>query len=250
MNTRRFAQDVSPPKWLIQKPFAHRGLWNDQFPECSLGAFENSLVHGYPIELDVHVTADGEVVVFHDDELQRMTGVDGSINALNYSEIGGLRLKNSKYHIPLLQEVTNLVRGRVALQIEIKSEITLSEKCCRAVWQVMQHYRGAWVMMSFNPQDLVLFQERAPEILRALLVSPNAAPSIQNNDIRKFEALLKMAKPYAVGFDLWHLVPGELLLKARQKKLVCLGWVVQNKAMQGLAETYLDNFTFENFLPE
>ena len=60
---------------LVFTDFAHRGLWNETLPENSMGAFENAVAHGYGIELDVHLSSDGKVMVFHDDTLTRMCGV-------------------------------------------------------------------------------------------------------------------------------------------------------------------------------
>ena len=68
--------------WLVERCIAHRGLHNDEFPENSLGAFQNAVDNGYPVELDVHIIADGTLVVFHDNSLSRVTGKDGYIKNL------------------------------------------------------------------------------------------------------------------------------------------------------------------------
>ena len=59
--------------------FAHRGLWDENAPENSLAAFEKAAEAGFGIELDVQLSADGEVMVFHDENLARMTGCDASL---------------------------------------------------------------------------------------------------------------------------------------------------------------------------
>ena len=61
------------------KPIAHRGLHGGDIPENSMPAFERAVDNGYNIELDVHITIDGVVVVFHDDTLTRVCGVDKKI---------------------------------------------------------------------------------------------------------------------------------------------------------------------------
>ena len=67
---------LNSSSWLLTRPIAHRGLWNDEIPENSLLAYENAIKHGYPIEIDVHKSKDGVLFVFHDDNLKRLTGDD------------------------------------------------------------------------------------------------------------------------------------------------------------------------------
>ena len=59
-------------QWLFDRPIAHRGLHDEQYPENSMPAYEQAIAHDFNIEIDVHVSKDGEVVVFHDDNLKRV----------------------------------------------------------------------------------------------------------------------------------------------------------------------------------
>ena len=68
--------------WLVEKYIAHRGLHDEESPENSLSAFEKAIQKGYVIELDIQQIADGNVVVFHDTSLSRMTGQDGYLKNL------------------------------------------------------------------------------------------------------------------------------------------------------------------------
>ena len=62
---------------------AHRGLYDKlDVPENSMKAFENAILKGYAIELDVNMTLDGYLVVFHDESLKRMTGIKNNITNL------------------------------------------------------------------------------------------------------------------------------------------------------------------------
>ena len=71
--------------WVIKNPIAHRGLHNFELPENSLPAFENSVAHGFAIELDIRLTDDQKIIVFHDEKLSRMTDRDGYVSNLNSS---------------------------------------------------------------------------------------------------------------------------------------------------------------------
>ncbi len=74
-------------------PIAHRGLWTpDGAPENSLAAFQAACAAGYGIELDVQLTADGEAMVFHDDNLERMTGAEARLRDRTAADLRELRL--------------------------------------------------------------------------------------------------------------------------------------------------------------
>jgi glycerophosphoryl diester phosphodiesterase len=101
------------------KKFAHRGLWDQASPENSLAAFQKAVDAGYGIEFDIHKTSDGHVVVFHDDTLTRMCGVDGKIEQMTLAQLRELRLKGTDQQIPTLEELLCLVDGRVPLLVEL-----------------------------------------------------------------------------------------------------------------------------------
>lgn len=83
--------------------FAHRGLHSieDGIPENSLAAFRAARENGFGIELDLQLTCDGQVVVFHDHDLNRMCGADVTVDELTYDELKKYRLAGTNEHIPL-----------------------------------------------------------------------------------------------------------------------------------------------------
>src|SRR4051812_45971454 len=109
--------------WLARTPIAHRGLHaaREGRPENSIGAFAHSCALGFPAELDVRLTRDGEVVVFHDRTLKRLTGAAGRVEDRDAAELRALRLLGTRERLPLLREVLELVAGRVPLLIELKA---------------------------------------------------------------------------------------------------------------------------------
>lgn len=159
-------RDISP---LMGVDYAHRGLWNaeENRPENSLAAFRAALEKGYGIELDVHRTKDGRLVVHHDDSLQRMTGVDRLIAQSTFEEVRACRLPNGE-PIPTYDEVLDLVAGRAPMIVEIKVEGN-AEAVCRAVYERMQRYPGPWCMESFYPGAVQWFRKNAPEVIRGQL---------------------------------------------------------------------------------
>ncbi len=129
---------------------AHRGLWNDIYPENSLGAFENAIKKNIAIELDIQLTKDNKLIVFHDSSLYRLTGVNKKIKDISLQEAKKLFLNNTAYQIPTLEEVLDLVQGKVLLDIEIK-HYNKSFKTVKMAKKMLKNYNGKYIIKSFNP---------------------------------------------------------------------------------------------------
>ena len=130
--------------------YAHRGLHGNDVPENSLQAFELAINNGYGIELDVQLSKDRKVMVFHDYSLLRMTGIDKKLNDLNEDELKNISLASTEQKIPSFNEVLNLVNGRIPLLIELKGE-DLNTELCGKVASALTEYKGAYCIESFNP---------------------------------------------------------------------------------------------------
>ena len=149
--------------------YAHRGLWNDELPENSLAAFKNAVGNDFGIELDVHVTADDQLVVFHDDTLDRMCGVSGKVADKTLAELRTLRLKSSDHRIPTFDEFLDVVGGKVPLIIEIKSN-KRNDLLCSLLWERLQRYDGPYCMESFHPACVFELKKHHPNVIRGQLV--------------------------------------------------------------------------------
>lgn len=153
---------------------AHRGLHSRKFniPENSIPAFLKSVSKNYAIELDIQMSSDGEIVVFHDKDLERMTGVRGRVSDFTLPELKGFMLSNSNCEIPTLSEVLRLVGGRVPILIELKNNRFLG-KMEKKLIQILEGYRGDYAIQSFNPLVLLWFRFYASYIKRGQIVSRN-----------------------------------------------------------------------------
>ncbi len=149
--------------------FAHRGLHGPDCPENSLAAFERACAAGCGIELDVQMTKDEHLVVFHDDDAARMTGESGLIREMTLSELRALRLVGGDERIPTFDEVLELVSGRAPLLVEIKSAPGIGAITQWAVERLKQ-YAGRYLIESFDPACLFWLRRNAPEIVRGVLV--------------------------------------------------------------------------------
>ncbi len=131
--------------------WAHRGLHDKKrgIPENSFPAFRAAIEAGDGIELDVHLTKDGQLVVFHDDTFERICGRRGRVEDTSYEEMQKYRLAETKERIPLLSEVLQLVDGKVPLLIEVKLPNT-DTKICRKLDEELRKYHGEYMIQSFN----------------------------------------------------------------------------------------------------
>ena len=150
--------------------YAHRGLWNAELPENSLGAFKNAVERGYGIELDVQLSKDGRIMVFHDATLNRVCSHPGKLCDYTCEELQKIKLLGSEYTIPTFVDVLRTVNGRVPLLIELKGETSNTELCKRLA-AVLDKYKGPFCVESFNPFLLRWFKKHRKGYARGQLVT-------------------------------------------------------------------------------
>lgn len=235
--------------FLTENIIAHRGMHDikEGIPENSMIAFEKAIQNNYIIELDVHILKDGNVVVFHDDNLKRLTNMDVMIKDMNYNELKRLKLQNTEQRIPLLEEVLNLINGKVPVIIELKYDNKcglLEEK----VIKILKSYHGKYALKSFNPLAVNYIRKKAPEIVRGQLASDFKGKKM---NIFKRIFLSNMlfniiSRPDFISYDVKAL-PNKRLAKIRKNKIV-LGWTIRDKETLKKAKKYCDNFICENIL--
>ena len=148
---------------------AHRGLHSrdKSVPENSLEAFRLAAEAGYGIELDVQFSKDKQVVVFHDDTLDRVCGVHARVDELTYDELKELRLCGSDQIIPLFTEVLGVIRGRSPIICELKNGRN-NRELCEKTYEIISGYRGDICVESFNPMIVAWFRFHAKDLLRSL----------------------------------------------------------------------------------
>lgn len=164
MDGRRRLRPFLGVKW------AHRGLHDSSagIPENSLPAFAAAVKAGVGIELDVHLTKDKKIVVFHDDTFERMCGHVGSVEEKTYEEMKHYTLGGTQERIPLLSDVLGYVNGRVPLLIEVKLPSANTE-ICACLSDVLNGYRGRYLVQSFNCFVLRWLKKNRSDIPRGQL---------------------------------------------------------------------------------
>ena len=155
----------------LAEHYAHRGYHDKpHIPENSMAAFRRAVEYGLPSEFDVHLIADGSLVIFHDEDLERQTGVKGSIEAYDITNLRKLRLEGTDEVIPTFDEVLDLYEGTgLPLLIELKCVKGNHKALAKAVAKRLDSYTGEYVIESFDPRVLIEYRKLRPEVIRGQL---------------------------------------------------------------------------------
>lgn len=217
------------PEWLTRQAYAHRGLHKAGVPENSLAAFAAAIDRGLGIECDIRVSADGRAMVFHDAQLERLTGAVGEVAALTVGDLTAQTLTGSEETIPTLRDMLELVAGRVPLLLELKSDGFESiHKLCRAVRRDVEGYAGEVAVMSFDPRIASWFGERVPDLPRGLVITEQGARTLSGALKRRLS--LRTARPDFLAYDIRDL-PSRFAKKQARAGLPLLTWTVRSAAL-------------------
>lgn len=150
--------------------YAHRGLFDNDSdaPENSLAAFRKAVDAGYGIELDVQLSKDDKLVVFHDPTLKRMCGVEGHVWDYTLEELQQMKLANSNETIPTFEQFLEVVDGKVPFILEFKLD-RAQTRVCRLANEVLKDYKGIYCIESFHPLALLWYRLKRPDVLRGQL---------------------------------------------------------------------------------
>ncbi len=237
-------------KWLTNTPIAHRGYHcPKEAPENSMAAFKRAIQEGFAIELDIHLLKDQQVVVFHDDNLNRMTGFSKKIIDCTWDEIRHLKLLDTEETIPLFKDVLELIAGKVPIMIEIKNRRRVG-KLEKETHALLMGYKGAFSIQSFNPYSVGWFKENAPNIIRGQLSGNfnNENLALYKKFLLKNLFLNYVSKPHYINYEIDYL--SSLPVKIQQKKdRMILGYTAKNHEEYQTAMDKSDNVVFEGFNP-
>lgn len=237
-------------KWLTDIYVAHRGLFNNKdIPENSVPAFEKATANGFGIETDVQASSDGVLVVFHDDTLDRMTGVHGKLSDFSFEELRKMRLLDTDCKIPTFEEFLKAANG-ANLIVEIKTHKNIGE-IEQKTYDALKGYNGNYCVESFNPLIIRWFKVHAPEVVRGTLSCSYEGTGF--SQLKKWLlSKLKLCKwngSQFIAYDATDLVGNKVIDKWR-KKAVIICWTVKSQQQFDELHNYFDNMIFDSFVPE
>lgn len=225
-----------------QQKFAHRGFHtkDKSIKENSLAAFQIAVAKGYGIELDVQLTKDGQVVVYHDDSLWRLEKDPRLIAECTYVEL-------QSFQIPLLSEVLALVDGQVALIVELKTvpfaQIT---PFCSQVAEILREYEGAYCIESFHPFIVAWFKQNAPQVMRGQLIQPSKDyPNLIQGIFLNSYLYQWLSRPHFIAYQAKHSSWNLAFWLNRLMGVKLAGWTIRSP--QELTAKKLDAIIFEYF---
>lgn len=236
---------------------AHRGLFDNQaeYPENSLSAFKRAMDYGFGIELDVRLTKDGIPIVFHDEDLNRVCKINKKIEELTYNDLKRYTIFNSNEHIPRLDQVLELINGKVPLVIEIKAEYSVSEICRKTMFQLYR-YPGHYCIESFSPFVLAWFEKHEPYVLRGQLSMDffNESTQINKPFAVKFAAKNLMiniiSHPDFISYELDGTNSVPMILERKFHEAKTAAWGVHSKEDLKFADQFFDIIIFDGFIPK
>lgn len=241
-------------KLFEDKYIAHRGLFENgsDHPENSLAAFKRAVEEDFGIELDVQLTKDDKLVVFHDGDLKRICGINKKVIDCTYEELLKYNLLDSEEKIPLFDDFIKLVKKDTPLVIEVKPEGN-AFNTCRELVKRLDNYEGTYCIESFDPRVVHWFKVNRPEILRGLLSDNFGRKKRHMNPIEWMMANLlfnSYAKPDFISFN--HKYKNMFSYKLARKlfNFENAAWTIKNQEQLDNAKDVFNIMIFDSFIPE
>ncbi|MGA8899089.1 glycerophosphodiester phosphodiesterase [Bradyrhizobium sp.] len=245
------------PDWLTARPVAHRGLHDrargiiENMPGAALAAIDGN----FAIECDIQLTADGEAMVHHDDQLGRLTEGSGALLGLTATALKEVRFKDTSEPMMSLADLCILVRGRVPIIVEVKSHFDGDRRLVKRMAEVLASYSGPVAGMSFDPDQVVALREMIPGRPRGIVAQryyteadwPEATP-IQRDGMRHLKHVLR-TRPDFVAYWVNDLPAPAPWIARHFLGLPLLTWTVRTAEQRTRAGRYADQMIFEGFRP-
>lgn len=230
---------------------AHRGLYNNNegIIENTISSFRAAIEKGYAIELDVQILKDGNLIVFHDNNLLRLTGINKKVYDCSLEYIKSLKLLNSNDKIPTLKEAIDEIAGKTAIVIEIKRDI-ISHGIEKKVYELLKQYDGEYCIESFNLCSILWFKNNAPKISRGILTTKDLS------NLRRLFVTVINNCPFVnlmlkVDFFSYRYkdINNKILNKCKKEHTYLFAWTIDNKKEYMEYKELCDGIIFENFIP-
>ncbi len=249
----RFTPQLRALDWLVARPIAHRGLHNKKvgIVENTQTAFAGAVAGNYAIECDLQISADGEAMVFHDDNLERLTEGTGLLSLHAAKHLQRIAIKNSKDKMQTLGELLDQISGQVPLVIELKSHWDGSDALVLRALSVLANYRGPYCLMSFDPDVVAAVAEYAPHTIRGITADRTNDAEYQQLSVQRRLDMqlfrhLAATQPHFVSFYFREL-PFAPVQRLRAAGLPVITWTIRSKDEETMARRYSDQITFEAF---
>ena len=190
--------------------------------------------------------------MFHDETLERMTGVRGNVTRTPVRDITKLSLLGGDQRIPLLQEVLELIAGRVPLIVELKNPRLRVGRLEAAVAKILESYNGACAVSSFNVSTVAWLDRHLSHLPRGQNLmgfrGSGFWPSRRGRPPLRRILMNRALRPQFIGCHIGSL-PHPTAERVRTRGIPLIVFTVRDREQQSLADRYADNMFFEGFVP-
>lgn len=195
----------------------HRGAKGYE-PENTLMAFQKAIdlkIDG--IELDVHLSSDGKIMVIHDETIDRTTNGKGSVNKLSFQEIKAFRIEN-QFEIPTLTEVFDLVNHNCLINVELKGNGT----AIPVVKLIEQYVLGK----NWNYNDFIISSFDWNMLKEVHFLNPKISIGVLTEEsLGQALAFAKKIKAFSIHPD-YHLLSKENVALMQENGFEVFPWTV------------------------
>jgi glycerophosphoryl diester phosphodiesterase len=246
------------PDWLTARPIAHRGLHDKArgIVENMPGAVQAAVAANFSIEVDIQLTADGEAMVHHDDELGRLTEGSGALLTKTAAELKQVTFKNTSEKMMSLADLCTLVAGRVPLVIEVKTHFDGDRRLVTRMAEVLSTYDGPAAGMSFDPDQVMALRDLLPSRPRGIVAQRRyteaewpKATAAQRHEMTHLRHLPR-TRPHFVSYRVNDLPAIAPWIAKNLFGCNLLSWTVRTPEQRARSEKYAEQMTFEGFRPD
>lgn len=243
------------PDGFFARPFAHRGLHDGTQGriENSRDAVRAAVQAGFGVEIDVQMSRDGQAIVFHDDDLDRLTDQTGALRDQDMARLTRLPLSGSRDTIPALADI--LALATTPLLVELKDQTGImgpvDGRLEAAVAAALRTHPCPVAVMSFNPHSIAAMADLAPGIPRGLVTCAFGPdwnlPAARRDALRTIPDLDRVGAAF-ISHEVDDLhSPRVAALRARGLAINC--WTIRDPETEGRARQVADTITFEGYRP-
>lgn len=247
------------PKSFIQVPIAHRGFHDcegsfqgGRGPENSRESIFHAVQNGLGVEIDVRFTKDYIPIVFHDNNLKRLCGIEDYLSNINYRDLMLFKLRNNE-KLPTLKEILSIIDGKIPVLIEFKklNNMQNHDKINEELFYLLAKYLGPLALMSFDSNFLLYLSKKAPQITRGIVLdkfdfesqifTSKSESKITENQMKKIGISFISLKYNYLNKNFYNF--------NKRKKRNILTWTIISKLGAEKVKNLCDNITFEGFNP-
>jgi glycerophosphoryl diester phosphodiesterase len=240
--------------WLIARPVAHRGLHDADagIVENTASAVTAAVAAGYGVEVDLQISRDGEAMVHHDESLGRLNDGDCRLDRMTAADLAAVPFKGTSDRMLTLGELLDLVAGKSALFLELKSHFDGDGRLPARVADVVRPYAGPVAIMSFDPWHIDALQKVAPGLPRGIVAqraSRRAKADIGARDKLSYAMRSLRSRPHFIAYNVNDLPALAPLVGRYLLGLPLLTWTVRTPQERRRAERWANQMIFEGFRP-